>query len=123
MTVTFVPSLEYIEAISKPITPAPITVIVSGTLESDKAPVDDINIFSSILNPLGHDISDPVAINIFSDSIIYFPFEDKISIFLFPKNFPEPFKYSTLFFLNKNSIPSVSPLTTLSLAYYIPFQS
>jgi hypothetical protein len=73
ITVTLDPSLENTEAISNPITPAPITVIVSGTFDKDKAPVDDMKIFSSIRNPFGHDISDPVAINIFSASIVFLP--------------------------------------------------
>lgn len=52
ITVTLEPTLEYTEAISNPITPAPITVNLSGTLDKLRAPVEETKILSSIVNPL-----------------------------------------------------------------------
>jgi hypothetical protein len=52
ITVTLEPILQYTEAISNPITPAPITVNLSGTLDKLRAPVEETKILSSIVNPL-----------------------------------------------------------------------
>lgn len=50
---------------SNPITPAPMTIILSGTLDSERAPVDDTT-FSSFISIPGKGVtSDPVAISIF----------------------------------------------------------
>jgi hypothetical protein len=54
-------------------TPAPITTNFSGTLDKAKAPVEETKTFSSMVNPLGQEISDPVAIRIFSASITLTP--------------------------------------------------
>ena len=47
--------------------PPPITANVLGTFLSDKAPVDEIILFSSISIPGNEATSDPVAITIFFD--------------------------------------------------------
>jgi hypothetical protein len=46
-------------------TPAPMTIILSGTLVKAKAPVEETKTFSSIVNPFGQLMSDPVARIIF----------------------------------------------------------
>ena len=46
--VTFDPSLAQTDPSSSPMTPAPIRRSREGTLSSDRAPVDDIMVFSSI---------------------------------------------------------------------------
>ena len=50
---------------SKPITPAPIRIIFSGTLANFRAPVDDTTTSSSTSIPGNGVTSEPVAIRIF----------------------------------------------------------
>lgn len=65
ITVTSVPSREYMLPISNPITPAPITTIDLGIFDSAKAPVDETIRFSSILTFGMDEGFDPAAITIF----------------------------------------------------------
>ena len=77
-TVTFDPSLDQTEPISKPIYPPPITTNFSGTFLKDRAPVEETIFFSSISIPGSEVGCDPVAITIFLDL-----YDD----FLFPSSY------------------------------------
>ena len=64
-TVTSAPSRCHTEPSSSPITPAPTTNSLPGTLSSASAPVDDTMRFSSISMPFSRATSEPVAITMF----------------------------------------------------------
>ena len=70
MTVTSAPNRLHTEPSSRPMTPAPITAMVFGTLGSSRAPVDETICFSSISTPGSGVTSDPVAMMIFPARIV-----------------------------------------------------
>ena len=113
-TVTLVPSLDHTDPISKPMYPPPITNMVFGTADKDKAPVDVTIFFSSTVMPGLSIEEEPVAmIKFFADSVN--SLVDLTLMFCLSTNDAVPFKYVILFFLNKKPIPAVSCLTILSL--------
>ena len=71
-TVTFEPNLDQTEPSSKPITPPPITTMVSGTFSNSNAPVLVTTVFSSTSTPFNLAGSDPVAKIIFFVEIVSF---------------------------------------------------
>ena len=117
MTSTSEPSLLHTVPISKPITPAPMTIIFLGTSFRFKAPVDVTILFSST-SILGRLVElDPVAIMILSAEIFsFFPLL-VISIKFDEIIFAVPTNLVTLFFLNKKSIPLVNSSTIPSFLF------
>ena len=65
MTVTSDPRRAYTEPSSRPMTPAPMTASVLGTLFNSNAPVDVTTTFSSTSTPFRAEGSEPVAITMF----------------------------------------------------------
>ena len=118
-TVTSAPKRLHTEPNSSPITPPPMTRSFSGTFLSSKAPVDDTICFSSISRPGSVATSDPVAMTIF----FVFSFFPSTSTVLASMILPNPLICSTLFFLNKNSIPDVRPETVFSFAPIMALRS
>ena len=116
ITVTSEPNLDHTEPISRPIYPPPITASLPGTLSKDKAPVEETIFSSSISMPGNEETSDPVAITIFlALMLVLLLLLPKTTISFFEKITPLPFKYVTLFFLNKNSTPFVKTWIDLFL--------
>ena len=117
-TVTFVPSLDQTDPISKPIYPPPITNIDFGTDCRERAPVDVTICFSSI-GILGISIEeDPVAIIKFLAESFFSSFADLTRIVLLSIKDAEPLICSILFFLNRKPIPPVSCFTILSFTLH-----
>ncbi len=114
-TVTSAPRRAQTEPISRPITPAPIRMRRLGTDFSDKAPVL-VTMRSSSTSIPGREVgSEPVAITMFLvSSVRVDPSSSVASTLPLPRILPRPFTYSTLFFLNKYSMPCVSPPTASS---------
>ena len=119
ITVTFEPNLAHTLPNSSPITPAPITPKVSGTLSISRAPVLS-NIFVSLKIAEPISIGDePDAIMIFFDSIISFlPSISVICTLLSAKTLPLPAIGVTLFAANNPPIPPVN-LATISFFLFI----
>ena len=114
-TVTDDPSRDHTDPISRPIYPAPMTTSRSGTLSSESAPVDETICFSSKATLGRQTGSDPTAIIILSATIrVFFPLLNVTSTSVLDLMKASPDNHSTLFFLNKNSIPFVSSETTES---------
>mmetsp|Transcript_4115 Transcript_4115/g.7090 ORF Transcript_4115/g.7090 Transcript_4115/m.7090 type:complete len:239 (+) Transcript_4115:527-1243(+) len=115
ITSTSAPSLDHTEPSSRPMMPPPITTIFFGTSFKDKAPVDETIFSSSMVTPGSGVTSDPVArMMFFPSNLISSPSLPATVTSLAPVTFPHPFTYFTLFFLNKPSIPLVSPPTAFS---------
>ena len=124
MTVTFEPSLAQTLPSSRPITPAPITPNVSGTLSISSAPVlSNIFLLSNLAEPIS--IGDePEAIMIFLDSIISTSPSILVNSTLFPAiTFPLPAIGVTLFAAKSPPIPPVNFLTISSFLFIIAGRS
>ena len=94
ITVTSVPSLAYTDPISRPITPAPTTIIFFGIFGSSSAPVEVQTYLSSISRTPGGrlDGSLPVAIIMFLALMVdYFPSTPSTPISVAELNLPQPF--------------------------------
>ena len=105
MTSTSEPSLLHTVPISRPIIPAPITIIFLGTSFNSNAPVEVTIFFSSILMFGRWVASDPVAIIMFSACMRFLVFSPVISIEFAVMNFAVPIYFVTLFFLYRNWYP------------------
>lgn len=92
-TVTLVPNLEYTYPNSIPITPPPITTMVSGIFSRERAPVEEIITFSSNSSPGKGEGSDPVAMITFLEEIyLDSPFSRAtLTVFLSSKD-PHPLR-------------------------------
>ena len=114
------PNRDHTEPISNPMIPPPMTIIFFGTSVSAMAPVEVMTFFSSIVRPGKGVLSLPVAMKMFFPRTLVSPPSAKFTaIVCSSANVPVPFKYSTLFFLNRNSMPFVRPETEVSLAFII----
>jgi hypothetical protein len=85
--------------------------MVFGILASVSAPVEVTMVSSSTVTPGREEASDPVAMTMFfavwrSSPTLTWPAAGMVA---------QPFSQVILFFLNRNSIPLVLPLTTSSL--------
>ena len=107
-TVTFAPSRRQTEPSSRPMTPPPITTMWPGTLASSSAPVESTIRSWSISTPgqrrdrrAGGD----------DDVLRGVGLAARRRSRSAPVNFAWPLSQVTLFFLNRNSMPPVSPLT------------
>lgn len=119
-TVTSEPSLLQTEPISKPMMPPPITTIFLGTSCMAIAPVEVMTFFSSMVRPGKGVASEPVATRMFLPRTEVSPPSIKLTATVCSSaNAPVPLMYSTLFFLNRNSIPFVRPETEVSFAFII----
>ena len=117
-TVTSVPSLDQTDAISRPMIPPPITTIFLGISCSAIAPVLVMTFFSSIVKPGKGVASLPVAMMMFLARTLVSPPSFRLTaIVCSSANAPVPLMYSTLFFLNKNSMPFVRLVTDVSFAF------
>lgn len=117
-TVTLEPRRDQTEAISRPIMPPPMTMSFSGTFSRAMAPVLLTTRFSSISRPGKGVASEPVAIRMFLPTTLVSP--PSLSWTLTSCSLtkePEPLRYSTPFFLKRNSTPFVRPATEVSLAF------
>ena len=88
-----------------------MTTMVFGTAFSVSAPVEVTTVSSSMVTPCRLEASEPVAITIFfarwvSSPTLTWPGAGMLA---------QPFSQVTLFFLNRNSIPLVLPVTTSAL--------
>jgi len=109
--------------ISRPIMPPPMTTILFGTDSRAIAPVLVTTLFSSIVSPGNGVASLPVAIMIFfALSVCSVPSIRLTWTSFSPEKAPVPGMYSTLFFLNRNSTPFVSPSTEVFFAAIICFR-
>ena len=106
-TVTCAPSRPQTEPSSSPITPPPITTILPGTLSSSSAPVLSTTTFWSTVTPGSGVTDDPVAMTTFFAVTVRSP---TLTLCALSKE-ARPLIQSTLFFLNRNSIPPVNCLT------------
>mmetsp|Transcript_30050 Transcript_30050/g.41882 ORF Transcript_30050/g.41882 Transcript_30050/m.41882 type:complete len:200 (+) Transcript_30050:820-1419(+) len=90
-TVTSEPRRPQTDPISRPMTPAPMTISFSGTLSNSRAPVEETIIFSSISIPGILATSDPVARMTFLALIVSVPPSFKsMAISLALLSFPKP---------------------------------
>ena len=100
--------------------PAPTTISFFGTAGSDRAPVESMTLPSSNATPGSGVGSDPVAMTMFLASRVWTaPLAAVTSTLPLPTILPLPLIHSTLFFLNRNSIPLVRAVTLSSLALCI----
>ena len=91
---------------------------------SDSAPVLLTMRSSSTGTPGSGDTSLPVATRMFfALSVVEPPPLSATSTELGPEILPQPWTYSTLFFLNRPSMPLVSPVTTSPFCFCIAPQS
>mmetsp|Transcript_27634 Transcript_27634/g.56603 ORF Transcript_27634/g.56603 Transcript_27634/m.56603 type:complete len:204 (-) Transcript_27634:380-991(-) len=117
ITVTLVPRRAHTEPSSSPITPPPTTAMVAGTLSMRRAPVEETHVRSvKSLNFMNGSStgSDPEAMMVFLVlMVVLAPPSPSTSMVCASTNLPQPFTYSTLFFLNSPSIPLVKPSTAV----------
>ena len=120
-TVTCAPRRPQTEPSSSPITPPPMTTRRFGTSGSSRAPVEETIFCSSISMPGSGVTSEPVAMTMALDAVMV-PTPSTSTVFGAVMR-PAPFSQAILFFLNRNSMPPVFSLTTLSLWDSMPGRS
>lgn len=101
-----VPKRPQTEAISRPITPAPMTIIFFGTLVSSSAPVEETTTFSSISTFGKLTTLDPVAMMKFLAEYFW----PSTSMLFWSIKLAWPVMEVTLFFLKRPAMPWVRPL-------------
>ncbi len=108
-TVTLAPSRRQTLPSSRPMTPPPMTTIEAGTLSSTSAPVEStmMPLALSTSTPGSGVTDEPVAMTIFF-AVTVFPATSTLCASL---KLAWPFSQSIWFFLNRNSMPPVRPLT------------
>ena len=123
-TVTSAPRRRQTEPSSRPITPAPTTIIFAGTLDSSSAPVEETTIFSSMVTPGSGATSEPVAMTTFLVSRTCFEPSSAVTSTLPAATIePVPKKASTLFFLSRKATPCTLAPTVSSLCFIIAARS
>ena len=111
-TVTCAPSRRQTEPSSRPMIPAPTTIRCFGTAGSDRAPVESTTLPASKATPGRGVGSEPVAITMFfAARVLTEPSAAVTSTMPAPAIRPRPRTQSTLFFLNRNSMPLVRAVT------------
>ena len=112
ITVTSAPRRRQTEPSSSPITPAPMTISRFGTDGSDRAPVES-TIRPATKSTPGRGVgSEPVAMMMFlAATTVLDPSAAVTSTWPGATMRPRPFSQSTLFFLNRNSMPLVRAVT------------
>mmetsp|Transcript_4127 Transcript_4127/g.12887 ORF Transcript_4127/g.12887 Transcript_4127/m.12887 type:complete len:224 (+) Transcript_4127:1413-2084(+) len=122
-TVTSDPSRLHTEPISRPMYPPPMTTMRSGTDWSSSAPVEDTMVCSSMGTPGSSATAEPVARRTFFACSVSEPEPSLSATSTDPEpaapSLPQPLTYVTLFFLNRPSIPLVSPVTALAFCLII----
>ena len=95
-------------------TPPPMTTSCPGTFGSVSAPVESTMTWASLstLTPGSGVTDEPVAMMMFFAVTLRSP---TLTVVAF-SNAARPLSHSTLFFLNRNSIPPVSSLTALAFS-------
>ncbi len=117
-TVTSAPSRRQTEPSSRPITPAPTTIIFFGTLGRLSAPVEETTVFSSISTPGRRATSEPVAMTIaFVSSVVSVPSAAFATTLPGAAMRPSPLIQSILFFLKRNATPLTLAATVSSLCF------
>lgn len=119
-TVTSLPSLLHTDAISSPMIPPPMTTIFFGTSFKAMAPVLVMTFSSSMVRPGKGVLSLPVAMKMFLPRTDVSPPSVRLTATVCSSvNAAVPLIYSTLFFLNRNSMPFVKAFTEVSFAFII----
>ncbi len=119
-TVTSAPSRRHTEPSSRPITPAPTTSSLPGTVSSVSAPVDETICFSSMVTPRSGATSEPVAMTmLLVSSVCVLPSSALTSTLPGAAMRPMPRTVSTLFFLSRKATPLTLPATPSSLSFII----
>ena len=115
-TVTSAPRRRQTEPSSRPMMPAPMTIRCFGTSGRARAPVESTIRFSSISTPGSGEGSEPVAMTMFlASSVGSAPSSALTTTLPGPAMRPKPLTQSTLFFLNRNSMPLVRPVDDVVL--------
>ena len=118
-TVTSAPRRRQTEPSSSPMTPAPMTIIDFGTAERASAPVESTIRAWSTSTPGRRDGSDPVAMTMLRASSTVSPPAPVTVTLPGPVMRPKPLIHSTLFFLNRNSMPLVRAPTLSPFCFCI----
>ncbi len=116
-TVTSAPRRRQTEPSSSPMMPAPTTISFLGTAGRLSAPVESTTLPSTNSTPGRGVGSEPVAMTMFlAFSVVFDPSAASTSTLPGPAIVPLPLIQSTLFFLNRNSMPLVRAVTLSFLA-------
>ena len=118
ITTTSAPRRRQTEPNSRPITPAPMTIILAGTFSNVSAPVEDTMTFSSkaMSTPGGLATSDPVAMTMaLLSKTCALPSSAMTLTRPAASMLPCPTKASTLFFFRRKATPCTLASTTSCL--------